>query len=55
MQTKEIRDLILEALKKLGSTTAVENNGNYFSAMDIAINNNNSNPEYFRVAVISHK
>lgn len=53
MQTKEIRNLLLEALKGI-STAVIEINGNYFSAMDIAINNNDCNPEIYRIAVIKH-
>lgn len=54
MSAKEIRNLIVETLKKDKSTAAIELDGNYFSGVDIAVNNNESKLQAYRIVVISY-
>ena len=52
-----IRDTVLKNLKNdrdLNGMVFTEINGNYFSAVDIALPGNDGNPDVYRIAVVKH-
>ena len=54
MRTNEIRDIIIDALKKQKSTAVIEINGHHFAAADIAVADKDGNSQAYRIAVIPY-
>lgn len=54
MESKEVRDYIVDALRNLGNAAAVKLIGNFFSGADVVIENKDGNPEMYRVTVTKY-
>jgi len=54
MQTKEIRDLVLETTKKFGNLAVAEINGHNFSGADIALSGKKGGTQVFRIMIIRY-